>query len=129
MDETGTEVDGDRVIMICAGLLKEEGTLKNDTVTVTVMSNLGFHKRAEQLGMHVDVTAVGDRYVLESMRKTGCVIGGEQSGHIIFLNHSTTGDGMIAALQLLRACIRAGRPLQSWQLKSLFFLRFLSMQR
>ena len=111
VDETGTEVDGDRVIMICAGLLKEEGTLKNDTVTVTVMSNLGFHKRAEQLGMHVDVTAVGDRYVLESMRKTGCVIGGEQSGHIIFLNHSTTGDGMIAALQLLRACIRAGRPL------------------
>ena len=80
---TGTPVDGDRVISICAKLLKEEGCLKNDTVTVTVMSNLGFHKRAEELGIKVDVTAVGDRYVLESMRKTGCVIGGEQSGHII----------------------------------------------
>lgn len=111
VDETGTPVDGDRVISICAKLLQEEGTLKNDTVTVTVMSNLGFHKRAEELGMKVDITAVGDRYVLESMRKTGCVIGGEQSGHIIFLQHSTTGDGMIAALQLLRACVRSGRPL------------------
>ena len=111
VDETGAPVDGDRVISICAKLLQEEGTLKNDTVTVTVMSNLGFHKRAEELGMKVDITAVGDRYVLESMRKTGCVIGGEQSGHIIFLQHSTTGDGMIAALQLLRACVRSGRPL------------------
>ena len=65
VDETGTPVDGDRVISICAKLLQEEGTLKNDTVTVTVMSNLGFHKRAEELGMKVDITAVGDRYVLE----------------------------------------------------------------
>lgn len=111
VDETGKTVDGDRVIMICAQLLKEEERLKNNRVTVTVMSNIGFHKRAGQLGIDVDVTSVGDRYVLESMRKTGCVIGGEQSGHIIFLDHSTTGDGMIAALQLLRACIRAGRPL------------------
>lgn len=111
VDETGAPVDGDRVISICAKLLKEEGRLVNDTVTVTVMSNLGFHKRAEELGMKVDVTAVGDRYVLESMRKTGCVIGGEQSGHIIFLEHSTTGDGMVAALQLLRAYIRAGKPM------------------
>ena len=77
------------------------------------MSNLGFHKRAEELGIKVDVTAVGDRYVLESMRKTGCVIGGEQSGHIIFLQHSTTGDGMIAALQLLRACVSSGRTLSA----------------
>lgn len=111
VDETGTVVDGDRVISICAKLLKEEGRLKNDAVTVTVMSNLGFHKRAEELGMNVEVTAVGDRYVLENMRATGCVIGGEQSGHIIFLEHSTTGDGMIAALQLLRACVKAEKPL------------------
>lgn len=111
VDETGTPVDGDRVISICAKLLKEEGRLKNDAVTVTVMSNLGFHKRAEELGMNVEVTAVGDRYVLENMRATGCVIGGEQSGHIIFLEHSTTGDGMIAALQLLRACIKSGKSL------------------
>ncbi len=111
VDETGAPVDGDRVIIICAKLLKEEGRLKNDAVTVTVMSNLGFHKRAKELGINVEVTAVGDRYVLENMKKTGCVIGGEQSGHIIFLEHSTTGDGMIAALQLLRACVKAQKPL------------------
>ena len=75
------------------------------------MSNLGFHKRAEELGIKVDVTAVGDRYVLESMLKTGCVIGGEQSGHIIMLEHSTTGDGIIAALQLLMAYRRYGKKL------------------
>lgn len=113
VDETGTPVDGDRVISICAKLLKEEGRLKNDSVTVTVMSNLGFHKRAEELGIRVEVTSVGDRYVLENMRKTGCVIGGEQSGHIIFLEHSTTGDGMVAALQLLRACVRSGKKLSA----------------
>ncbi len=113
VDETGTPVDGDRVISICAKLLKEEGRLKNDSVTVTVMSNLGFHKRAEELGIRVEVTSVGDRYVLEDMRKTGCVIGGEQSGHIIFLEHSTTGDGMVAALQLLRACVRSGKKLSA----------------
>ena len=80
VDETGTPVDGDRVISICARLMKDEGRLTNDSVTVTVMSNLGFHKRAEELGIRVEVTSVGDRYVLENMRKTGCSIGGEQSG-------------------------------------------------
>ncbi|MCI8284152.1 MAG: phosphoglucosamine mutase [Firmicutes bacterium] len=113
VDETGSQVDGDQVISVCAKLLKDENRLKNDTVTVTVMSNLGFHKRAEELGINVNVTAVGDRYVLESMLKTGCVIGGEQSGHIIFREHSTTGDGMIAALQLLKAYKRYGIKLSA----------------
>ena len=111
VDEKGNVVDGDRTISICAKFLKDEGRLVNDLVTVTVMSNLGFHKRAEELGIKVDVTAVGDRYVLESMLKTGCVIGGEQSGHIIMLEHSTTGDGIIAALQLLMAYRRYGKKM------------------
>ncbi len=111
VDEKGNPVDGDQIISICASLLKKEGRLKNNSVTVTVMSNIGFHKRAAELGINVNVSAVGDRYVLQMMRETDCVIGGEQSGHIIFLEHTTTGDGMIAALQLLRAYIRDGRPL------------------
>lgn len=108
VDEKGRVIDGDRTIGICAKLLKEEGRLVNDSVTVTVMSNIGFHKRAEELGINVEVTAVGDRYVLENMLKTGCVIGGEQSGHIICLEYGTTGDGMVAALQLLRAYKKYG---------------------
>lgn len=111
VDEKGRPVDGDRVISACARLMKDEGRLSNDSVTVTVMSNLGFHKRAEELGIKVEVTAVGDRYVLENMKKTGCSIGGEQSGHMIFLDYSTTGDGMIAALQLLKAYKRYGKKL------------------
>ncbi len=111
VDETGNAVDGDRVISVCARLMEDEGRLANDSVTVTVMSNIGFHKRAEELGIKVEVTAVGDRYVLENMKKTGCRIGGEQSGHMIFLDYSTTGDGMIAALQLLKAYKRYGKKL------------------
>lgn len=111
VDETGNAVDGDRVISVCARLMKDEGRLANDSVTVTVMSNIGFHKRAEELGIKVEVTAVGDRYVLENMKKTGCRIGGEQSGHMIFMDYSTTGDGMIAALQLLKAYKRYGKKL------------------
>ena len=85
VDEKGRVVDGDKMIYICAKMLKEQGKLHDNKVTATVMSNLGFHKAIESIGGKVDVTQVGDRYVLESMLKTGCVIGGEQSGHIIFL--------------------------------------------
>lgn len=111
VDEKGRIVDGDKMIYICAKMLKDQGKLYDDKVTVTVMSNLGFHKAIEKIGAKADVTQVGDRYVLESMLKTGCVIGGEQSGHIIFLNHSTTGDGILSALQLLSALKRSGRKL------------------
>lgn len=111
VDEKGKTLDGDRTIGICAKLMKEEGRLVNDTVTITVMSNIGFHKRAEELGIKVDVTTVGDRYVLESMLKTGCLIGGEQSGHIICREYGTTGDGMVAALQLLKAYKKYNIPL------------------
>ncbi len=111
VDEKGRVVDGDKMIYICAKILKEQGKLHGDKVTATVMSNLGFHKAIENIGAKVDVTQVGDRYVLESMLKTGCVIGGEQSGHIIFLDHSTTGDGILSALQLLKALKLSGRKL------------------
>ncbi len=103
VDENGCVMDGDRVIYICTKMLKETGKLKDNRVTATVMSNIGFHKAVESIGASVDTTQVGDRYVLESMLKTGSVIGGEQSGHIIFLNHTTTGDGILSALQLLQA--------------------------
>lgn len=103
VDEKGLVVDGDKVICICAKLIKEQGNLKDDKVTVSVMSNLGLHKFMEEHGISVDVTGVGDRYILESMIKTGCVLGGEQSGHIIFKEHSTTGDGIMSSLQLLKA--------------------------
>ena len=102
-------IDGDKVICICAKMLKNAGELVDDKVTATVMSNLGFHKYIESMGCSVDVTSVGDRYVLESMINTGCVIGGEQSGHIIFLNHSTTGDGILSSLQLVRAVLESGK--------------------
>lgn len=109
VDEKGRVIDGDRTICICAKMMKETGQLKGDKVTATVMSNIGFHKYIESLGCTVDVTAVGDRYVLESMLKTGCVLGGEQSGHIIFLNYTTTGDGILSSLQLLKAVKLLGK--------------------
>lgn len=110
-DETGTVLDGDRVIAICARMLKEQGKLAENRVTATVMSNIGFHKAMEASGIEVDVTGVGDRYVLERMLETGCVIGGEQSGHIIFREHTTTGDGVLSSLQLMKSLIGGGRKL------------------
>ena len=85
------------------------GRLPHKTVVTTVMANIGFHKAIAELGGRVDVTAVGDRYVLESMRANGYSIGGEQSGHIIFAEHATTGDGLITALQVLAALRRSGK--------------------
>ncbi len=109
-DEKGRVLDGDKTIAICAKMLKSEGRLKDDKVTATVMSNIGFHKAMEAEGISVDVTGVGDRYVLESMLETGCVIGGEQSGHIIFLEHTTTGDGILSSLQFVKAVLASGKP-------------------
>ncbi len=112
VDARGRLVDGDRLIYICAKALKEKKELKDKTVTATVMSNIGFHRALKKIGCRVDSTQVGDRYVLEQMLKTGCVIGGEQSGHIIFLNHTTTGDGILSALQLLQAVRDLGKSLE-----------------
>ena len=102
VDEKGREIDGDKIIAILAKDLKDAGKLPEDTAVVTVMSNLGYIEYMKQNGMKTAVTAVGDRYVLEEMRDKGYVIGGEQSGHIILLAHSTTGDGELTAGMLLR---------------------------
>lgn len=110
VDEKGNIIDGDQMIYICTKQMKEDGCLVDDRVTATVMSNIGFHRAVEDLGCKVETTQVGDRYVLESMLETGGVIGGEQSGHIIFLNHTTTGDGILSALQLMRAVKLSGGP-------------------
>ncbi|MCI8608773.1 MAG: phosphoglucosamine mutase [Firmicutes bacterium] len=111
VDHKGRVVDGDKTIAICAKMLKKEGRLKDNKVTATVMSNIGFHKDMEAAGISVDVTGVGDRYVLERMLETDCIIGGEQSGHIIFLEHTTTGDGVLSSLQLMKALLQDGRDL------------------
>lgn len=109
IDENGNEINGDKTICLCAGMLKKNGRLKGNKVTATIMSNIGLHRYVEAIGGNVDVTAVGDRYVLESMRNTGCVIGGEQSGHIIFLDYSTTGDGILSSLQFTKAWMDSGK--------------------
>ena len=91
--------------------MKDTGRLKNDTAVVTVMSNMGFFKFAEEKGIHCEKTKVGDRYVLENMLENGYSIGGEQSGHVIFLDYATTGDGELTAIQILRAMKRTGKTL------------------
>lgn len=111
VDENGELVDGDKVIAICSSKMKQEGTLKKDTAVVTVMSNMGFFKFCEENGIRCEKTAVGDRYVLEKMLKEGYNIGGEQSGHVIFLDYATTGDGELSGVQLLEAVVKSGKKL------------------
>lgn len=111
VDDAGNEVDGDLIMAICAVQMKERGELPADTVVSTVMCNLGFEVAMRERGINVIKTKVGDRYVLEQMRSSGAVLGGEQSGHVIFMDHNTTGDGLVTALQLAAAVKRASRPL------------------
>ncbi|MBN1142651.1 MAG: phosphoglucosamine mutase [Deltaproteobacteria bacterium] len=111
VDEKGREITGDQILLICALMLKKQGQLKNDLVVSTVMSNLGLRVACRKYGFRHHASQVGDRHVLEDMLKLGGVIGGEDSGHMIFLHHHTTGDGILTALQLLAAMVRTGRPL------------------
>lgn len=111
VDEAGRLVDGDQIIAICANMMQQNGTLAKNTAVVTVMSNMGFFKYCETQQIACKKTAVGDRYVLERMLKDGFNIGGEQSGHIIFLDYATTGDGQLSAVQLLKAMKHSGKPL------------------
>ena len=111
IDEHGDAVDGDIIMAIVALDMKENQQLRDDTLVVTVMSNLGLDIMAAEKGIHLVKTKVGDRYVLEEMLKQGYSLGGEQSGHIILLEHSTTGDGMMSALRLLRALTERGEHL------------------
>lgn len=111
VDENGKIVDGDIIMYICAKYFHEQGRLKKDTLVTTVMSNLGLYKALEKEGISTKQTAVGDRYVMSEMREGGYSIGGEQSGHIIFLDFSTTGDGMLSALQLVNIMKATGKKL------------------
>lgn len=113
VDHTGNVVDGDKAIAICAKYMQSQGTLHKDTAVVTVMSNMGFFKFCEDNGIHCERTKVGDRYVLENMLEHGYSIGGEQSGHIIFLDYATTGDGQLSAIQVLRVLAHTGKKLQT----------------
>lgn len=111
LDEVGAEVDGDMMMAVCAARMQETGRLPNDTVVSTVMCNLGFEAAMRDRGITVVRTKVGDRYVLEQMLTSGATLGGEQSGHIIFLDYATTGDGLITALQVASAMRETGMPL------------------
>lgn len=110
-DEQGEIFDGDMLMWMCARSMKEAGTLANDTLVATVMSNLGLELALGGIGVELRRTQVGDRYVVEAMRDGGYNLGGEQSGHILFLDHSTTGDGMMSALQVLALMARSGERL------------------
>ncbi|NPC90714.1 phosphoglucosamine mutase [Bacillus sp. WMMC1349] len=111
VDEKGEIVDGDQIMYICAKYLKHEGRLTDDTVVSTVMSNLGFYKALGAEGIKSVQTAVGDRYVVEAMKRDGYNLGGEQSGHLIFLDYNTTGDGLLSAIMLLNTMKMTGKPL------------------
>ena len=111
VDEKGTLVDGDQIMAICGLFMKKRGLLKKDTIVVTVMTNLGFDLMGKREGISTVKTKVGDRYVLENMKENGYNIGGEQSGHIIFLDDNTTGDGLLSALHLLRVMAETKKPL------------------
>jgi phosphoglucosamine mutase len=111
VDELGNMIDGDQIMAICGLHMKEEGKLPNDTIVATVMSNLGFFIMGKEKGVNIEQTKVGDRYVLERMREKGYKLGGEQSGHVIFLEHNTTGDGLMTAVQLLSVMKKTGKKL------------------
>ena len=111
VDEKGNIVDGDQVMAIIGNYMKDNGKLKKNTIVGTIMSNLGFFIMGEKNGIHIEQTKVGDRYVLENMRENGYNIGGEQSGHIIFLDENTTGDGLLSALHLLEVMVKTNKKL------------------
>jgi len=117
IDETGAELDGDFQLAICGDYLNRAGKLNRGTIVTTVMSNLGFFKALDHMGMKAEQTIVGDRYVMEAMRKGGFNLGGEQSGHVIFLDHNTTGDGVLSGLQLVDIMIQSGQKLSELRLK------------
>ncbi len=105
VDENGDVVDGDRILYVCGKYMKEQGALKGDTIVTTVMSNLGLYKACDKAGIRYEKTDVGDKYVYENMTKNGYQLGGEQSGHIIFSKHATTGDGILTSLKIMEVLL------------------------
>lgn len=117
VDDTGAEIDGDFLLLICGDAMNQAGKLNHGTVVTTVMANLGFFKGVKDLGIQTARTGVGDRYVMEEMRKGGYNLGGEQSGHVIFLDYNTTGDGILSGIQLVDTIIQSGKKLSELKLK------------
>ena len=111
VDELGNIVDGDQIMAIVGNHMKAQGKLNKNTIVATVMSNLGFFIMGQKNGINIEQTKVGDRYVLERMREIGASLGGEQSGHVIFLDENTTGDGLLSALHLLQVLVETKKPL------------------
>lgn len=111
VDEKGREITGDQILIICGKMFKDKGRLKNDLLVSTVMSNLGLTLACRKYGFKHHAAKVGDRYVLEDMQRLGSILGGEESGHVIFLDHHTTGDGILTAIQLILAMLESGKPL------------------
>lgn len=102
VDENGEELDGDRIMAVCAARMKKQGKLRGNAFVATVMSNMGLHAYAKEKGMRIECSNVGDRYVLEMMLQKGYILGGEQSGHVIFLEYASTGDGQLTAIQFIQ---------------------------
>ena len=111
VDENGNVVDGDRIMYVCGKYLMEQGRLEGNTIVTTVMSNLGLYKACDKIGMKYEQTAVGDKYVYENMMQNGFVLGGEQSGHIIFSKHARTGDGILTSLMLMEVMLEKKQTL------------------
>ncbi len=111
VDETGKVIDGDLILYVCGKYLKEQGRLDNNTIVTTIMSNLGLYKACDREGIHYEKTAVGDKYVCENMMTYGHSLGGEQSGHIIFSKHATTGDGILTSLMVMEVILEKKLPL------------------
>ena len=111
VDENGNVVDGDLILYVCGKYMKEHGQLKDDTIVTTIMSNLGLYKACDKIGMKYEKTQVGDKYVYENMIKNGFMLGGEQSGHIIFSKHATTGDGILTSLMLMEVIMETKQSL------------------
>ena len=109
VDENGELIDGDKILAICGMAMKQQNTLKNDTIVATIMSNMGLSLLAKKQGIQIEQTNVGDRYVLERMIEKNYNLGGEQSGHIIFLDYNTTGDGILTAIQFLTVMKKTGK--------------------
>ena len=125
VDGKGNVVDGDVIMYICGKYMKEQGTLFNNTVVTTIMSNFGLYKAFEREGIAYEKTAVGDKYVYENMAATGNCLGGEQSGHIIFSKHATTGDGILTSLKVMEVVLEKSRPWRSWHQRLISILRYL----
>ena len=111
VDENGNVVDGDLILYVCGKYLMEQGRLEGNTIVTTVMSNLGLYKACDKIGMKYEQTAVGDKYVYENMMKNGFVLGGEQSGHIIFSKHARTGDGILTSLMIMEVILEKKQTL------------------